>query len=77
MQKQDKKPTKKTNAINDKKEQKKPDKKIKEKEKFIKITKTNNPVLTEPSNNDKNKIPKKKTTVKLNQKEEQKKQDQR
>ena len=77
MQKQDKKPAKKTNAINDKKEQKKSDKKVKEKEKFIKITKANNPVLTEQSNNDKNKIPKKKTTVKLNQKEEPKKQEQK
>ena len=75
MQKQDKKHIKKTSAIHEKKEQTKPNKKIKEK--FTKIPKTNIPVLIEPSNNDKNKIPKKKTTIKLDDKVESKKDEQK
>ena len=75
MQKQDKKHVKKNSAIHDKKEQKKPDKKIKEK--FVKIQKTNMPALTEQSNNDKNKMIKKKTALKINNKEDSKKLEQK
>ena len=72
MQKQEKNSNKKTSNVQEKKDQKKPDNK--NKEKLNQNQKSNNPAPVDDSN-DKNKNPKKKITIKLNHKNEQKRQE--
>ena len=72
MQKQEKNSNKKTSNVQEKKDQKKSDNK--NKEKLNQNQKSNNPAPVDDSN-DKNKNPKKKITIKLNHKNEQKRQD--